>query len=97
MFIRISLEYPYTNYSQLRLCMYLQLLYEGGPLVTRGNQDTDFRLVGIVKGGGVECSKLDNEGYSWEGKTGDWMRVAAFKDVWIDQVIEEDTRVGKEI
>ena len=25
------------------------------------------------------------------------MRVAAFKDVWIDQVIEEDTRVGKEI
>ena len=25
------------------------------------------------------------------------MRVAAFKDVWIDKVIEEETRVGMEL
>ena len=56
----------------------------GGPLVTRDG-DSNFLLMGIVRGGGVDC------------KTGDWMRVAAFKDVWIDKVIEEETRVGMEL
>ena len=53
--------------------------------------------MGIVKGGGVNCSRVDEENYTWENKTGDWMRVAAFKDVWIDKVIEEETRVGMEL
>ena len=68
----------------------------GGPLVTEDG-DSNFLLMGIVRGGGVECSRVNDPNYTWENKTGDWMRVAAFKDVWIDQVIEEDTRVGKEI
>ena len=56
----------------------------GGPLVTEDG-DSNFLLMGIVRGGGVDC------------KTGDWMRVAAFKEVWIDKVIEEETRVGMEL
>ena len=53
--------------------------------------------MGIVRGGGVDCSQLNDPNYTWEKKTGDWMRVAAFKDVWIDKVIEEETRVGMEL
>ena len=68
----------------------------GGPLVTRDG-DSNFLLIGIVRGGGVECSQLEEKNYSWKNKTGDWMRVAAFKDVWIHKVIEEETRVGMEL
>ena len=53
--------------------------------------------MGIVKGGGVECSQLNEKNYTWVNKTGDFMRVAAFKDVWIHKVIEEETRVGMEL
>ena len=49
-----------------------------------------------MKGGGLDCSKLGDEGYQVEGK-GAWMKVAAFKDVWIDKKIREETRVGKEL
>ena len=66
-----------------------------GPLVTR--EHSNYLLVGIGRGGGINCSRLDSEGYSWGGKTGDWMRVAAFKDVWIDKVIEQETKVGMKI
>ena len=45
----------------------------------------------------MNCSWVDEENYTWENKTGVWMRVAAFKDVWIDTVIEEETRVGMEL
>ena len=68
----------------------------GGPLVTRDG-DSNFLLIGIVRGGGVDCSQLEEKNYSWKNKTGDWMRVAAFKEVWIDKVIEEETRVGMEL
>ena len=37
-------------------------------------------MVGILHGGGVDCSKLDDEGYNADG-TGTWMRVAAFREV----------------
>ena len=49
-----------------------------------------------MKGGGLDCSKLGDEGYQVEGK-GAWMKVAAFKDVWIDKKIREETRVGKDL
>ena len=49
-----------------------------------------------MKGGGLDCSKLGDEGYQVEGK-GAWMKVAAFKDVWIDKKIREETRVGMEL
>ena len=69
----------------------------GGPLVTPLDGDSNFLLIGIVRGGGVNCSRVNEENYTWVNKTGDWMRVAAFKDVWIDKVIEEETRVGMEL
>ena len=68
----------------------------GGPLVTEDG-DSNFLLIGIVRGGGVNCSRVNEKNYTWENKTGDFMRVAAFKEVWIDKVIEEETRVGMEL
>ena len=68
----------------------------GGPLVTQDG-DSNFLLMGIVRGGGVECSRVNEKNYTWKNKTGDFMRVAAFKDVWIDKVIEEETRVGMKL
>ena len=58
-------------------------------LIEKSNKD--FLLVGIAKGGGLECSKLNEEGYRWENKTGEWMRVAAFKEEWIDK----ETSIGR--
>ena len=53
--------------------------------------------MGIVRGGGVDCRQLNDPNYTWENKTGGYMRVAAFKDVWIDKVIEQETKVGMKI
>ena len=69
----------------------------GGPLVTPLDGDSNFLLMGIVRGGGVDCSRVNETNYTWENKTGFFMRVAAYKDVWIDKVIGQETKVGMKI
>ena len=55
-----------------------QFCIAGGPLVLE-NTDGSFLLVGILTGGGLDCSKLADQDYQVKDKTGDWMRVSAFR------------------
>ena len=63
----------------------------GGPLVLEA--EGTFTLTGILRGGGVDCSRLDDENYV-ANTTGVWMRVGAFSN-WIRETIERETRVGR--
>ena len=54
-----------------------------------------FTLTGILRGGGIDCSRLDDKDYVPD-KPGVWMRVGAFKG-WIEEIIEKETRVGREM
>ena len=49
-----------------------------------------FTLTGILRGGGVDCSRLDDVANT----NGVWMRVGAFSN-WIRETIERETRVGR--
>ena len=51
--------------------------------------------MGILKGGGVDCSRLGDGDYKVTD-TGHWMRVAAFRD-WILDTVKRETKVGKEL
>ena len=63
----------------------------GGPLVLEA--EGTFTLTGILRGGGVDCSRLDEKTYV-ANTTGVWMRVGAFSN-WIQETIERETRVGR--
>ena len=55
-------------------------------------------MVGILRGGGLDCSKLSDDNFSLEDvkdKTGVWMRIAPFMD-WIKERIYEETYPGME-
>ena len=75
------------------LSQLLTISYTGGPLVTE-ELDGTFTLVGILSGGGLECSQLGNSNYNWQNKTGKWMRVAAFRN-YIDSLIFQETLDSK--
>ena len=51
--------------------------------------------MGILKGGGVDCSRLGDRDYQVTDN-GYWMRVAAFRD-WILDTVKRQTKVGKEL
>ena len=63
----------------------------GGPLVLEA--EGTFTLTGILRGGGVDCSRLDDKTYV-ANTTGVWMRVGAFSN-WIQKTIERETRIGR--
>ena len=50
----------------------------GGPLLTE-EEDGSFTLVGILRGGGLDCSELEDPDYNSENKTGKWMRVSSYR------------------
>merc|ERR550517_1077546 len=58
---------------------------EGGPLITEEN-DGSFTLVGILSGGGLDCSRLNDPNYDWQNKTELWMRIGSFEQ-WIQSMI----------
>ena len=41
--------------------------------------DGSFTLVGILRGGGLDCSELEDPDYNSENKTGKWMRVSSYR------------------
>ena len=51
-------------------------------------------LMGILRGGGIDCSRLDDKNYV-ANDTGHWMKVSAFWN-WIEDRILNETRVGRE-
>ena len=63
----------------------------GGPLILKESST----LVGILMGGGVDCSRLGDGDYKVT-ETGHWMRVAAFRD-WILDTVKRETRVGRKL
>ena len=52
-------------------------------------------LMGILRGGGIDCSRLDDENYV-ANTTGHWMRVSSFT-TWIEDRILDEMRVGREM
>ena len=52
-------------------------------------------LMGILRGGGIDCSRLDDKNYV-ANTTGHWMRVSSFSK-WIEDRIRNETRVGREM
>ena len=68
-------------------------VFTGGPLITE-EDDGNFTLVGILSGGGIDCSRLDDPNYNTENKTGRWMRVGSLEK-WIKNKIYEETEPGK--
>ena len=68
-------------------------LCTGGPLI-KEEADRTFTLVGILHGGGLDCSQLGNPDYDWQNKTGEWMRVGSFYR-WIQSIIFTETNPGK--
>ena len=52
-------------------------------------------LMGILRGGGIDCSRLDDENYV-ANTTGHWMRVSSFT-TWIEDRIRNETRVGRDM
>ena len=52
-------------------------------------------LMGILRGGGIDCSRLDDKNYV-ANDTGHWMRVSSFT-TWIEDRILNETRVGREM
>ena len=56
------------------------ILIPGGPLVAE-NAEGALTLLGILYGGGIDCSKLGDENYE-PTTNGIWSRVSSFKD-WI--------------
>ena len=69
------------------------ILIPGGPLVSENEEDGSLTLVGILYGGGMDCSKLGDENYEPD-TTGIWSRVSSFKD-WIDTTISNELLLGK--
>ena len=67
----------------------------GGPLVAENEEDGSLTLVGILYGGGINCSKLGDENYKPD-TNGIWSRVSSFKD-WIDTTIFNELLLGKKI
>ena len=65
----------------------------GGPLITE-EKDGSFTLVGILSGGGLNCSLLKDPNYDWKNKTGKWMRVGSFEK-WIQSIIFQETEPSK--
>ena len=65
----------------------------GGPLVLEA--EGTFTLTGILRGGGIDCSRLDDKNYV-ANTTGHWMRVSSFS-TWIEDRILDETRVGREM
>lgn len=63
----------------------------GGPLI-KEEADGSFLLVGILSGGGLNCSSLGDPNYDWTNETGRWMRVSSFRD-WLDSIIFQETSV----
>ena len=70
-------------------------LIPGGPLVSENEEDGSLTLVGILYGGGIDCTKLGDDNYE-PTKNGIWSRVSSFKD-WIDTTIFNELLLGKKI
>ena len=65
----------------------------GGPLITE-ESDGNFTLVGVLAGGGLNCTLLGDPEYDWQNQTGRWMRIAAFEG-WIQSIIFQETEPSK--
>ena len=71
----------------------------GGPLITE-TEDEDGALtpivVGILRGGGVDCANLIQTNATETGttKTGKWMRISEFR-TWIDDTIRKELAPGR--
>ena len=63
----------------------------GGPLITEDAQRSSV-LVGILKGGGLDCSRLGEEDYQ-PTQNGIWMKIQAFND-WISTTIFNELLQG---
>ena len=59
------------------------------------NEEGALKVVGILNGGGIDCSKLGDENYR-PTINGRWMRILKFKD-WIDERIENELLPGRNI
>ena len=67
---------------------------KGGPLMVEESDSSEsgsrWVLVGVLSGGGIDCAKLNDQNYTWENKTGKWMRIGAFEK-WIATIIFQET------
>ena len=54
-----------------------------------------LEVVGILNGGGIDCTKLGDENYR-HTTNGRWMRILKFKN-WIDERIENELLPGRKI
>ena len=68
------------------------VITEGGPLILE--EIDGYRLVGILSGGGLNCSRLGEKNYDWRNETGRWMRVGSFEK-WIQSIIVTETEPCK--
>ena len=52
-------------------------------------------VVGILSGGGIDCTKLGDENYQ-PTKNGKWMRIFSF-NAWIDATINKEIAPGRKV
>ena len=50
-------------------------------------------VVGILRGGGIDCTKLGDESYE-PTQNGKWMRIFSF-NTWIDATIKKELAPGR--
>ena len=55
------------------------------------DEEGALEVVGILNGGGIDCSKLGDENYQ-PTTNGRWMRVSKFKE-WIDEKIRPGSTI----
>ena len=59
------------------------------------DEEGALEVVGILNGGGIDCTKLGDENYQ-HTSNGRWMRVSKFEN-WIYERIENDLLPGRRI
>ena len=50
--------------------------------------------MGILSGGGLNCTLLGDPTYNWKNETGRWSKVGAFER-WIQSIIYQETEPGE--